>query len=99
MSEKLTEHEIVGCIVQAHCIGTVKLSYDSGPFEITKPTLNATKLARAIEERCAKRARIAALEQAKQLALSEPRVFDPEAPDPQHRIAAKIQELIDEVAK
>ena len=39
----------------------------------------------------------AALEQAKQLALAEPRVFEPEAPDPQHRIAAKIQKLIDEV--
>ena len=45
----LTERQIVGCLVEAGCLGTVKMSYDSGPYEITRTTVNADKFARAIE--------------------------------------------------
>ena len=46
----LTEDEIVACLVKAGCIGTIKMSYETGPYDITRPSLNATKFVRAIEE-------------------------------------------------
>lgn len=45
----LTERQIVRCLVDAGCLGTVKMSYDSGPYEITRTTVNADRFARAIE--------------------------------------------------
>lgn len=45
---ELTESVLMNCIAEAGCFGTVKLSYESGPYDIDRPTLNATKLARAI---------------------------------------------------
>ncbi len=47
--QPLTERQIVACLVEAGCLGTVKMSYDSGPYEITRTSVNADKLARAIE--------------------------------------------------
>lgn len=44
----LTEDELVQCIAAAGCFGTIKISYDSGPYEITRPSPNATRLSEAI---------------------------------------------------
>ena len=45
----LTEKELVKCIAEAGCFGTVKMTFESGPYHIDRPTLNADKLCRAIE--------------------------------------------------
>lgn len=45
----LSEGQIVQCLVNAECIGTIKMSFESGPYNADRPTLNATKFARAIE--------------------------------------------------
>ena len=45
----LSEQQIVQCIIDAECLGTVKMTYDSGPLEITRTTLNSDKLVKAIE--------------------------------------------------
>ena len=45
----LTERQIAQCIVSAGCVGTVKMSFESGPYSIDRPTLNATKLVQSIE--------------------------------------------------
>lgn len=45
----LTEQQIVACIVEAGCLGTVKMTYETGPYEITRTTINADRFARAIE--------------------------------------------------
>ena len=44
----LTEREIARCLVASSCIGTVKMSYESGPYEITRTSINADRLAQAI---------------------------------------------------
>ena len=49
MREPLTERQIVDCIVRAGCLGTVKMSYDSGPYEITRTSINADRLVKEIE--------------------------------------------------
>lgn len=46
---ELTERQLMRCIAEAGCIGTIKMSFESGPYDIDRPTLNATKLCRAIE--------------------------------------------------
>jgi len=46
----LTEEQLVSCLVEASCIGTVKMSYETGPYDITRPSINASKLASAIEK-------------------------------------------------
>lgn len=45
----LSESEIVACIAKAGCIGTVKMSYESGPYDIDRPSINASRLYDAIE--------------------------------------------------
>ena len=45
----LTEAQAVACLVEAGCVGTVKMSYDSGPYEITRTSINADRLIRAVE--------------------------------------------------
>ncbi len=45
----LAERQIAKCIASAGCLGTVKMSFESGPYSIDRPTLNATKLVQAIE--------------------------------------------------
>ncbi len=46
----LTEQQIVACITKADCHGgAMRMSYGSGPYEITRPTLNALAIVRAIE--------------------------------------------------
>lgn len=45
----LTEQQLVRCLVEAGCTGTVKMSFDSGPYEITRTSINADRFARAIE--------------------------------------------------
>lgn len=45
----LTEEQLVHCLNQSSCVGTVKMSFDSGPYEITRPSINADRLLRAIE--------------------------------------------------
>lgn len=47
--QPLSEDRLMRCIAEAGCLGTVKMSFESGPYDIDRPTLNATKLARAIE--------------------------------------------------
>lgn len=47
--QPLTESRIVACLVEAGCLGTVRMSYDSGPYEITRTSINADKFARAVE--------------------------------------------------
>lgn len=46
----LSEQEIVKCLTASGCVGTVKMSYDSGPYEITRTSVNADRFARAIEQ-------------------------------------------------
>jgi hypothetical protein len=48
-SRPLTERELMKCIADAGCFGTVKMSFESGPYDIDRPSLNADKLCRAIE--------------------------------------------------
>ena len=45
----LTERQIVSALADAGCCGTVKLTYDSGPYEVTCATAAAIDLVRAIE--------------------------------------------------
>jgi hypothetical protein len=46
----LTEEQIVACITEAGCHGgAMRMSYGSGPYEITRPTINAIELVRAVE--------------------------------------------------
>lgn len=45
----MTEDEFVACLVKANCIGVVKMSYDSGPYYVTRPSINASKLKEAVE--------------------------------------------------
>lgn len=45
---ELSEAEVVRCISESGCYGTVKMSYESGPYSIDRPSLNATKFANAI---------------------------------------------------
>lgn len=45
----LTEEQLMSCLVESGCIGTVKMTYESGPYEITRPSINASRLAHAIE--------------------------------------------------
>lgn len=40
----LTESERVKCLVDSGCIGTVKMTYDSGPYEITRTSINSDRL-------------------------------------------------------
>jgi hypothetical protein len=47
--EPLNERELMKCIAAAGCFGTVKMTCESGPYDIDRPTLNADKLCRAIE--------------------------------------------------
>lgn len=46
---QMTEEELVACLVKSSCIGKVKMSYESGPYSITRPSLDATRLKDAIE--------------------------------------------------
>lgn len=46
---RLTEDQILACLVEAGCLGTVKLSFECGPYQIDRPSLNAEKFARAVE--------------------------------------------------
>ena len=48
MPEAMGEEQIVKCLVEASCIGVVKMSYDAGPYQITRPSINADKFARAL---------------------------------------------------
>lgn len=45
----MTEDEFVACLVKANCVGVVKMSYDSGPYYVTRPSINASKLKEAFE--------------------------------------------------
>jgi hypothetical protein len=45
----LTEAQLARCIGEAGCYGKVTMSFDSGPYEITRPSINATRLCQAIE--------------------------------------------------
>jgi len=46
----LTEAQLVACITEAGCHGgAMRMSYGYGPYEITRPTINAVELCRAIE--------------------------------------------------
>lgn len=50
----LNERQLVACLLQSNCIGTVKMSFESGPYEIDRPSINADRLCRAIEAASAK---------------------------------------------
>lgn len=45
----MTEDEIVKCLVESSCIGKVMMSFESGPYDITRTSINADWLVRAIE--------------------------------------------------
>lgn len=45
---ELSEQEVMHCIAESGCYGTVKMSYESGPYSVDTPSLNATKFTRAI---------------------------------------------------
>ena len=45
----MTEDEIVKCLVESSCIGKVMMSFESGPYDITRTSINADRLVRAIE--------------------------------------------------
>ena len=45
----MTEDEIVMCLVESSCIGKVMMSFESGPYDITRTSINADRLVRAIE--------------------------------------------------
>ena len=45
----MTEDKLVACLVKANCVGVVKMSYDSGPYCVMRPSINASKLKEAIE--------------------------------------------------
>lgn len=47
--QPLTERQLAACLMEAGCIGTVKLSFESGPYDIDRPSNNAGRLCRAIE--------------------------------------------------
>lgn len=48
--EPLTEAQIAECITEAGCHGgAMRMSYGSGPYEITRPTINAVEMVRAVE--------------------------------------------------
>lgn len=47
--QPLSEEQIVRCLQQASCIGTVKMSFESGPYDIDRPSINASRLVSAIE--------------------------------------------------
>lgn len=47
--EPLTEGQIVSCLQESSCVGTVKMSYESGPYDIDRPSINATRLVESIE--------------------------------------------------
>lgn len=45
----LTDEQIVTVLVRAGCTGTVKLSYVTGPYDVTSVTWNAVSLVREVE--------------------------------------------------
>ena len=47
-ARELSDREVMRCIAESGCYGTVKMSYESGLYSIDTPSLNATKFARAI---------------------------------------------------
>lgn len=47
--EPLSEAQIMKCIAAAGCYGTVKMSFESGPYSIDRPSINADKFVRTIE--------------------------------------------------
>lgn len=49
VTQPLTEDQQVACLVKAGCIGTVKMSFESGPYDITRPSINASRLIEAVE--------------------------------------------------
>ena len=46
----LTEQQIAQCLIDASCIGTVRMSCESGPYGIDRPSNNAVRLVRAVEQ-------------------------------------------------
>ena len=46
---RLTDEQSVKCLVEADCVDTVKMTYESGPYEITVPTMRARLLISAVE--------------------------------------------------
>ena len=53
MNDTQPAAQAVACLVEAGCVGTVKMSFDSGPYEITRPSINADRLIRSVERACA----------------------------------------------
>jgi hypothetical protein len=49
LKKPLSEQQIVNCLAAAGCLGTVRMSYESGASEITRPTINAEQLVRLIK--------------------------------------------------
>lgn len=60
----LSERDVMKCLSATGCYGNVKMTFESGPYSIDRPTINASKFAEQIESAaCAERdARIAELE-------------------------------------
>lgn len=47
--QPLTDEQIMGALNDSGCRGRVVLTYESGPYDITEPTLAAIAFARAVE--------------------------------------------------
>lgn len=47
--QPLTERQIIGCIVRAGCLGTVKMTYEAGPYDVDRTSVNADRLVKEVE--------------------------------------------------
>lgn len=55
VAQPLSEREIVACLAAAGCFGTVRMSYETGPYDIDRTTVNSDKLATELQRAfCAK---------------------------------------------
>lgn len=45
----LTDDDVMKCLASAGCYGNVKMTFESGPYCIDRPTINASLFAEAIE--------------------------------------------------
>lgn len=53
VAQPLSEGEIVACLMDTGCLGTVRMSYETGPYQITRTTGNSDKLAAELQRACA----------------------------------------------
>lgn len=47
--EKMSDERLMKCIVAARCLGTVQMSFETGPYSVSVPSADANNLCAAIE--------------------------------------------------